>query len=135
MTGAKIAAVVVGVLALTSSSAMADAVVCVNCFDEPTAVVQNVVTAANWVTQLERMTRQVQEQILIFQQLSGVTNVNGMATILNQAANFNQMNSFGNVVGMLQGGGGGIGGRGSKAGYTRRRVDAPRLDDGTVIFS
>ncbi len=25
--------------------------------------------------------------------------------------------------------------RGSKAGYTRRRVDAPRLDDGTVIFS
>jgi hypothetical protein len=26
-------------------------------------------------------------------------------------------------------------GRGSKAGYTRRRVDAPRLDDGTVIFS
>ncbi len=26
-------------------------------------------------------------------------------------------------------------GHGSKAGYTRRRVDAPRLDDGTVIFS
>jgi hypothetical protein len=105
----KVAGIAGVVLTLTSTSAMAQAVVCTNCFDELTAVAQNVVTAANWVTQLARMTQQIQEQILIFQQLSGLTNVNGMAAILNQAATFNQMNSFGNVAAMLQGAGGGIG--------------------------
>ena len=108
MTGVKIA-VFAGVIALTSTSAMADAVVCLNCYDEPTAVLNAAAVAANWVTQLERMTAQIQEQILIFQQLSGLTNVNAMAGVLNQAGNFNQMNSFGNVPAMLQGAGGGIG--------------------------
>jgi len=84
-------------------------VVCLNCFDELTGVAENVVTAANWVTQLDRMTAQIQQQILIFQQLSGLTNVNAMVAVLNQAGNFNQMGSFGNVPAQLMGAGGGIG--------------------------
>jgi hypothetical protein len=101
------AVVAIGFLALTHGARAQ--VVCLNCFDEPTAIAENLVTAANWVTQLERMTAQIEQQIAIFQQLSGVTNVNGMATILNQAGNFNQMSSFGNVPAQLMGAGGGIG--------------------------
>jgi hypothetical protein len=101
------AIVAIGFLALTHGARAQ--VVCLNCFDEPTAIAENLVTAANWVTQLARMTAQIKQQIAIFQQLSGVTNVNGMATILNQAGNFNQMGSFGNVPAQLMGAGGGIG--------------------------
>jgi hypothetical protein len=90
-----------------------DDVVCLNCTTEPTTIANDIAVAANWVTQLERMTTQIQEQILIFQQLSGLTNVNAMAAVLNQAGNFNQMNSFGNVPHMLQGNGfGNLGGLG-----------------------
>jgi Type IV secretion system proteins len=84
-------------------------VLCLNCTDETTTLLNDAAVALNWVTQLERMTAQIQQQILIFQQLSGLTNVNAMAGVLNQAGNFNQMNNFGNVPAMLQGAGGGIG--------------------------
>jgi Type IV secretion system proteins len=86
-----------------------DTVVCTNCTDEVTTVANDVLIAAQWVTQLERMTEQIIQQINIFHSLSGLTNVNGMAAILNQAGNFNQMGSFGNVPGLLQGAGGGVG--------------------------
>jgi hypothetical protein len=84
-------------------------IMCTNCSEEVTTIANDLAVAANWVTQLERMTAQITQQIAIFQQLSGVTNVNGMATVLNQAGNFNQMNSFGNVPAQLGGAGGGIG--------------------------
>ena len=84
-------------------------IVCANCTEELTAQANNVVVAANWVTQLERMTAQVTQQINIFQSLSGLTNVNAMAAVLNQAGNFNQFASFGNVAQQLMGAGGGIG--------------------------
>jgi hypothetical protein len=51
-------------------------VACTNCTTELTTVLNNIAIAANWVTQLDRMTAQIQQQILIFQQLSGLTNVN-----------------------------------------------------------
>ena len=85
------------------------AVACVNCTEELTTVANNVAVAANWLTQLERMTAQVTQQINIFQSLSGLTNVNAMAAVLNQAGNFNQFASFGNVPQLLMGAGGGIG--------------------------
>ena len=89
---------------------VADTVICTNCTTEVTSVADAAAVAANWVTQLERMTAQIQEQILIFQQLSGLTNVNAMVAVLNQAGNFNQMGTnFGNVPEQLQGAGGGIG--------------------------
>jgi hypothetical protein len=85
-------------------------VACTNCTTELTTVLNNIAIAANWVTQLDRMTAQIQQQILIFQQLSGLTNVNAMVAVLNQAGNFNQMGTnFGNVPEQLQGAGGGIG--------------------------
>jgi hypothetical protein len=100
-------AAAVGFLAMTHGAQAQ--IVCANCFDEPTALAENLITAANWVTQLARMTAQIEQQIAIFQQLSGLTNVNAMAAILNTAGNFNQMSTFGNVPGQLQGEGGGVG--------------------------
>jgi Type IV secretion system proteins len=81
-------------------------VVCTNCETLLHSLLNDAAVAANWLTQLERMTAQLQEQILIFQQLSGLTNVNAMAGVLNQGNMFNQMNSFGNVAAQLQGEGG-----------------------------
>jgi Type IV secretion system proteins len=78
-------------------------VLCVNCTDETTTVLNDATVLAQWATQLARMTQQIQQQIAIFQQLSGLTNVNQIATVLNQAGNFNAMNSYGNVSQMLQG--------------------------------
>jgi hypothetical protein len=101
-------------VALSAPSAFAqDAVFCTNCDTFVHATINDLAVAANWVTQLERMTAQIQQQILIFQQLSGLTNVNEMVPILNQGGNFNAMNSFGNVPQMLQGNGfGNLGGLG-----------------------
>jgi hypothetical protein len=100
----------VPLLLMGHSSAWAQGVVlCSNCTTEITSVADAAAVAANWVTQLERMTAQIQEQILIFQQLSGLTNVNAMAGVLNQANIFNQMNSFGNVPALLAGNAGAVG--------------------------
>ena len=71
-------------------------------------------TAANWVTQLAHMITTIENVITVWQMLSGLTNVNAMAAVLNSPAYFNAMNSFGNVPLMIQGGGfgslGGLGG-------------------------
>jgi hypothetical protein len=101
-------------VALSAPSAFAQsAVFCTNCDTFVHATINDLAVAANWVTQLERMTAQIQQQILIFQQLSGLTNVNEMVPILHQGGNFNAMNSFGNVPQMLQGNGfGNLGGLG-----------------------
>jgi hypothetical protein len=80
-------------------------VLCVNCTDETTTVLNDATVLAQWATQLARMTQQVEQQIAIFQQLSGLTAVNQIATVLNQAGNFNAMNSYGNAPQMLQGSG------------------------------
>jgi hypothetical protein len=84
-------------------------VTCTNCETLAHTIVNDALITAQWVTQLERMEQQLQQQIAIFSQISGLTNVNAMAAVLNQANNFNQMNSFGNVPTLLQGAGGGIG--------------------------
>jgi hypothetical protein len=93
-------------LAMAPAAAGAQqAVMCGNCAEELTAQTNNLAVLAQWSTQLARMGQQIQQQILIFQQLSGLTNVNGIATVLNQAGSFNAMGSYGNVPQMLQGGG------------------------------
>jgi Type IV secretion system proteins len=97
------------VIVIMAAAKAQGVVMCTNCSEEVTTLANDLAVAANWVTQLERMTAQIQQQILIFQQLSGLTNVNGMAAILNQAGNFDQMGTFGNVPDQLMGAGGGIG--------------------------
>jgi hypothetical protein len=89
-------------------------IVCANCYDQTTGIASDVLTAANWVTQLAHMVTTIENVITVWQMLSGLTNVNAMAAILNSSAYFNAMNSFGNVPLMIQGGGfgslGGLGG-------------------------
>jgi hypothetical protein len=103
----------IALVMLADRASAADIVICPDCTQEVTTDLNNVLIAAQWVTQLARMEQQITQQIGIFQSLSGVTNVNGMMPILNQAGNFNQMGSFGNVPLMLQGQGfGNLGGLG-----------------------
>jgi flagellar biosynthesis chaperone FliJ len=88
-------------------------VVCVNCVDEPTTLLNDAFVAAQWATQLSQMAntvsnleQQLTQQIAIYKSLTNLTNVQQIATILQQPGNFNSMQSFGNVPAMIQGGGG-----------------------------
>jgi Type IV secretion system proteins len=89
-------------------------VFCTNCTDEVTTIAADALEAANWVTQLAHMVTTIENVITVWQMLSGLTSVNQMTVILNSAAYFNAMNSYGNVPQMIQGGGfgslGGLGG-------------------------
>lgn len=82
-------------------------VYCENCTDEVTTLTDQIAVLAQWGQQLASMTQQIEEMIQIYHQLSGLTNVNGMVAVLNQAGNWNAMNSMGNVPQILQGGAGG----------------------------
>jgi hypothetical protein len=88
------------------------AVFCTNCTDEVTTVAADALEAANWVTQLAHMVTTIENVITVWQMLSGLTNVNAMAAVLNSPAYFNAMNSFGNVPLMIQGATGARRGRG-----------------------
>ena len=84
-------------------------VVCTNCETLSHSVLNDAATAASWVTQLARMTTQIQQEIAIFQQLNGKTATGAMATVLNQAAMFNQLGAMGNIPGQLGGTTSGLG--------------------------
>lgn len=79
-------------------------VTCLNCTDEPSTLAQTAMEAGNWITQLAHMVTTIENLIIVWQMLSGLTSVNKMAAILNTAAYFNAMGSFGNVPLMVQGG-------------------------------
>ena len=61
-------------------------IVCANCYDQTTGIASDVLTAANWVTRLAHMVTTIENVITVWQMLSGLTNVNAMAAILNSSA-------------------------------------------------
>jgi hypothetical protein len=106
-------AVVIGIFVASSSSPKAQQIVsCVNCTDEVTTVINDAAVLAQWATQIADMVNQIRQEITIWQQLSGLTNVNSLVTVLNQAVNFDSLSTYGNIPQMLQGSGFGVGGLG-----------------------
>ena len=81
-------------------------VVCTNCETLPHSILNDALIAAQWISQLDKMVAQLQQQTNIFHSLSGLTNINAMVPVLNQAGNWNQMGTFGNIPLQLQGGAG-----------------------------
>lgn len=73
-------------------------VTCTNCYTQLSGVADSALQVAKLIIQIEQL-------IQIFTMLSGNTNVNSMVAVLNSTAVWNQMGSFGNVPGLLQGGG------------------------------
>jgi Type IV secretion system proteins len=75
----------------------AGGITCSNCYTQLSGT-------TNAATEILKMIAQIEQLIQIFTMLSGNTSVNSMAAVLNSAAVFNQMGSFGNVPVMIQGG-------------------------------
>lgn len=84
-----------------------EAVLCVNCENEVGSVVRHAAVIAEWVKQIADMEAQLAEQILIFESLTGLTDVMSMVSQLNTLTYQNPMAQIGGVMGIVGGQGGG----------------------------
>src|SRR4051794_41053958 len=97
----------VALLLMPAPSRAQEVVVCPLCAQEPSEIARQAQTIAEWVRQIGLMEQQLSEQILIFESITGLTDVMSLVSQLNTLTYQNPMAQIGGVMGIVGGQDGG----------------------------